>query len=306
VATRAGVSEHIFSKTFAALEECYRAAYDEGLARLSRCVAEATRREDPWLERVRAGLVALLGFFDDEPSWARLLMVEAPLSGALTFECRQRLHGLLAGLLEPRPDMSESCSAGRVGGSPTLLATLTGDLVIGGVFSVMRANMLGDGGGKLVELAPQLMAFIVAPHLGRAAAQAELRGRPSSASDPLARERASQSEHGATRARAISRAAELPIRVTHRTTQVWGAIARSPYSNNREVAQAAGLTDEGQASKLLARLERRGVIENVGVGAARGEPNAWLLTPSGRRALDLIGGRFASGAPRPRASRAEV
>ena len=81
------------------------------------------------------------------------------------------------------------------------------------------------------------------------------------------------------------------------------AIAQAPYSNNREIAQAAGLADEGQTSKLLARLERQGVIENVGIGAARGEPNAWLLTPSGRRAVELINESFASGAPRQRRAR---
>ena len=81
------------------------------------------------------------------------------------------------------------------------------------------------------------------------------------------------------------------------------AIAQAPYSNNREVAQAAGLADEGQTSKLLARLERQGVIENVGVGAARGEPNAWLLTPSGQRVLGLLGESFAERAPRRAAGR---
>jgi hypothetical protein len=144
--------------------------------------------------------------------------------------------------------------------------------------------MLEADGRKLVELAPSLMAFIVAPYLGQTAAQAELEGRPSGAGA------ASVIEPGPARAQAISRAAELPIRATRRTRLVLAAIARAPYSNNREVAQAAGLTDEGQASKLLARLERRGVIENVGIGAARGEPNAWLLTASGKHAVELIGG----------------
>ena len=64
------------------------------------------------------------------------------------------------------------------------------------------------------------------------------------------------------------------------------AIGHAPYSNNREIAEAAGVSDEGQTSKLLTRLERQGVIENVGSGRPRGEPNAWLLTPAGRRALD--------------------
>jgi len=255
----------------------------EGLDRLSRTLAQAAGRDVAWLERVRSGLVAMLGFFDDEPGWARFLVLETPLSGAATFECRQRLHDLLAGLLEPGRDVSDGCGNSRTVGSPMLLATLGGELVVGGVFSVIRTSMLEGVGGKVVELAPSLMAFIVAPHLGHAVAQAELQGKSSGTGLALA------TEPGLTRAAAISSAAELPIRITHRTTLVLRAIAQSPYSNNREVAQAAGLVDEGQTSKLLARLESKGVIENVGVGAARGEPNAWLLTASGRRAVELLG-----------------
>ena len=289
--SRAGVSESVFHDAFPTVEECYRAAFEHGLERLSRAVAEATAREDAWLERVRSGLVALLGFLDDEPSWARLLVLETPLAGVVTFECTQRLHEVVAGLLERTANVTDGWAASRAGGSPVLMATLTGELVVGGVLSVIRTSMLEEDSGKLVELAPSLMAFIVAPYLGRAAAQAELQGKPSRASG------ASAVEPGVARARAISRAAELPIRATHRTILVLRAIAKAPYSNNREIAQTAGLSDEGQASKLLARLERQGVIENVGIGAARGEPNSWMLTASGRHALALIGDNAI--APRP-------
>ncbi len=292
--TRAGVSKRIFSEVFPTVEDCYRSAFVEGIDRLSRTVAEAAGREATWLERVRTGLVAMLGFFDDEPGWARLLVLETPLNGAATFECRQRLHDLLAALLERGGDVSQGRGTSRAARSQLLLATLGGGLVVGGVFSVIRTSMVERDGGKLVELAPSLMAFIVAPYLGQAAAQAELEGRSSGGGE------ASANHSKPTRPEAISDAAKLPIKATHRTTLVLRAIAQAPYSNNREVAQAAGLTDEGQASKLLARLERKGVVENVGIGAARGEPNAWLLTSSGQHALALIG---ASAAPRPRGTR---
>jgi AcrR family transcriptional regulator len=298
VAMRAGVTESVFSDVFSSVEECYQAAFERGLERLSRTVARVAARERGWLERVRSGLVSLLGFFDDEPTWGRLLLLETPVSGAVTFECRQRLHALLAGLIERRGDGGEDDSPGRTVGSPQLLATLTGELVVGGVLSVVRAGMLEEDSGKLVELAPSLMAFIVAPYLGQAAAQAELEGKPSGAGE------ASDSGRSPARVQAISRAGEIPIRATHRTTLVLRAIAGAPYSTNREVAQAAGLVDEGQTSKLLARLERQGVIENVGLGPARGEPNAWVLTVSGRRTVELINQSFASGAPRPRRARA--
>jgi AcrR family transcriptional regulator/DNA-binding MarR family transcriptional regulator len=54
----------------------------------------------------------------------------------------------------------------------------------------------------------------------------------------------------------------------------WGA---SP--NNREIAAAAGVKDEGQISKLLARLQAHGLLENTG-GLDKGA-NAWRLTPRG-------------------------
>jgi AcrR family transcriptional regulator len=305
VSARAGVTESVFCELFPTVddifptvEQCYYAAFEEGLDRLSRTIADATSRDEAWLERVRSGLVALLGFFDDEPNWARLLVLDTPLNVAVTLECRKRLHDLLTGLLEREGEVGQGYGNGRAAGSQVLLATLGGELLVGGAFSVIRTSLLEADGGKLVELAPSLMAFIVAPYLGQAAAQAELDGRPSGAGEAFA------SESKLTRAQTISRAAELPVRATHRTTLVLRAIAQAPYSNNREVAQAAGLSDEGQTSKLLARLERQGVIENVGIGAARGEPNAWLLTPSGRRAVDLIGQSLPSGARRRKNARA--
>ena len=41
VATRAGVSESVFYEIFPTVEECYWAAFEEGLERLSRAVEEA-------------------------------------------------------------------------------------------------------------------------------------------------------------------------------------------------------------------------------------------------------------------------
>ena len=51
--------------------------------------------------------------------------------------------------------------------------------------------------------------------------------------------------------------------------------------SNRAVAESAGVTDPGQISKLLRRLERLGLAVNTGGGHLSGEPNAWKLTPLG-------------------------
>jgi len=276
VATRAGVSESVFAEIFPTVEECLWAAFEEGVKRLSRAVDEAARRESCWLDRLRAGLVAFLGFLDDEPAWARLLVLDSPLADGLAVSrCQLRVLGVLTSLLDD--------GVSQAGGERVLEPSLTSEFVAGGAVSVIRAQMLKCDRTLLVALAPSLMSFMVRPYLGQVAASSELEGRPSASGA------ASGAELARSREAELSRAASLPIRVTHRTTMALRAIAQAPYSNNREIAEAAGLTDEGQTSKLLARLERQGVIENVGAGAARGEPNAWLLTASGQRALALIG-----------------
>ncbi len=269
-------------------EERDPAAFERALQRLSGAVDAAAGREGSWLARLRAGVVAFLGFFDDEPGRGRLLIREAAVrdvAGGLG--CERCVLGVLSSLL----DDGAPQAIGELTGDPQL----TGELLAGGVLSVVRACILeGEAHGEarpLVELAPELMAFIVTPYLGQAAAQAELAGMSAPAGEtppPNAVEPRDES---------------LPVRATHRTMLVLRAISAAPHSSNRQVAQIAGLSDEGQASKLLSRLARRGVIENVGVGAPGGEPNAWTLTADGRRVLRLTGGVASAGSPRRRMAR---
>ena len=88
----------------------------------------------------------------------------------------------------------------------------------------------------------------------------------------------------------------MPVRVTYRTTRVLNAIGESPGLSNRDIAEAAGLTDEGQTSRLLRRLEQRHLVQNVGVGQAYGGANAWLLTAYGERVLDATRHSLVPGA----------
>jgi len=68
---------------------------------------------------------------------------------------------------------------------------------------------------------------------------------------------------------------------TYRTARVLTAIAANPGASNRAVAAAAGIVDEGQASKLLKRLKRLGLIENMAREREPGGANAWRLTARG-------------------------
>jgi AcrR family transcriptional regulator/DNA-binding MarR family transcriptional regulator len=82
--------------------------------------------------------------------------------------------------------------------------------------------------------------------------------------------------------------AVVAFRLTVLTHEVLAQVAslgeQGSGSSNLEVARAAGVKDQGQISKLLARLEGVGLLENTG-GHAQGVPNAWRLTPRGEEVL---------------------
>ena len=157
---------------FADEEECVRAVLGEGVERISQAVDEATRTvadfacgQTAWVARVRAGLVALLGFLDDEPAWGRLLFLQAPRMGATRSRPGRGPSDVVSALIE--------YSANEGIGNPPQLTT---ELVAGGVSAVVRARIADPDETPLVELAPSLMAFVVTPYLGQAAASAELVG----------------------------------------------------------------------------------------------------------------------------------
>jgi hypothetical protein len=117
------------------------------------------------------------------------------------------------------------------------------------------------------------MSMIVLPYLGSAAARRELsRPRPAaSASAPVNGNGASDPLAG------------LQMRLTFRTMRVLSVIAEQPGLSNRKVSAGAGISDQGQISKLLTRLAGQGLAENTGKGQPAGLANAWRLTPRGKQ-----------------------
>jgi hypothetical protein len=272
VVSDCSVSEREFYDVFDSVDDCVLAAFEEGLARLYRIVVDTAGREKVWLERVGAVLSALLVFLDEEPGWARLLIAEPPIAAASVFEPRQRALRELARALVNQTQADANRAGWFIPSSE-----LTAELIVGGVVSLVRRRMLEDTRELFVELAPSLMAFIVAPY--RASDGSLGQGRLGAAAD--------EKELGCQRS---------PVRATYRTTRVLSAIGASAGLNNREIAEAAGLTDEGQTSKLLRRLEHRGLVENFGLGQPYGGSNAWRLTVYGERVLEATRHSLVPGA----------
>ena len=265
------ISEREFYSVFDSVPDCLFAAYDQSVARVSRLVEEAARCAGGWHERVRGALSALLVFLDEEPGRARLLLGTSPLIGGAEFERREQpLQALTRVLVSERQAEENDC------GWFVPWSELTAELVVGGIASVLGRRIDEEARESFVELAPSLIAFIMAQYPGSSAnLNAERTPDANSTESQLPR---------------------LPVRVTYRTTRVLNAIGDSPGLSNRDIADAAGLTDEGQTSRLLRRLEQRGLVQNVGVGHAYGGANAWLLTAYGERVLGATRHSLVPGA----------
>lgn len=266
VVQRAGVSRRTFYETFGDREDCFLAAFDEALERASRRACAGYDPGARWVQRMRTALIALLSFIDDDPFAGRLLLVESLGAGPRALARRERaLSSLVAAVDAGREE-------GKLGADAPQLAA---EGVVGAVCSVLHSRLL-QGSGSVLGLASQLMSMIVLPYLGPAAARTEL-NRPA---PRAATAGGSQIPYPLN---------QLDMRLTYRTVRVLMAVAGTPGSSNRRLANAAGVADPGQISKLLGRLRKLGLVENAGGGGGRGEPNAWTLTEAGWRVHNALG-----------------
>ena len=282
VVGRSGVSRRTFYEIFNDREDCFLAAFDEALQHAASVVVPAYGTGGAWQTRVRAGLTALLGFLDSDRAAARLLIVESLAAGPDALERRRQVIAQLVAVLE----------LGRTEGKAKLdPPVLTDEAIVGGLLSVLHGRLASGADSErrtnhgrghavessLLELSGPLMGMIVLPYLGPVAARKEIE-RPSPQPTSVGQ---------IVRADPLQ---DLPMRLTYRTMRVLVAVAENPGSSNRTIGQSAGIADQGQASKLLARLHKLGLIENRGGDPARGEANAWVLTMTGQQVHDSIAG----------------
>lgn len=270
VVANAGVSRRTFYEVFTNCDDCLLAAFEQALARASAHVLPAYEAAGAeWRGRIRGALAALLTFFDEQPHIARLLVVEWPAAGARGLELRQRTMDALAVVVEEaRVETNNRLAPSQV----------MAEGVVGAIAALLHARLLARERAPLIELLNPMMSIAVLPYLGPAAARGELEQPPpeivvdGNGGGALNGKTALEGSLG-----------ELPMRLTYRTMLVLRSIAAAPGASNRAIGQAAGIDDQGQISKLLARLHRIGVVENRADGSQRGSSNAWALTAHGER-----------------------
>jgi AcrR family transcriptional regulator len=264
---RAGLSRRTFYDLFEDRDACLHRAFEDAVETTVETVSRAGTGHGRWRERVRAGLGGLLSLLDHEPGLARLVVVEALGCGPSALEIRRRALARAAAVVDG------GRTEARAGREPP---PLTAEGIVGAVFSVIHARLLERDPHPLTELTGPLMALIVHPYLGSAASKRELEMKTSVA--PILERRLPADPFK-----------DLPIRLTYRTALVLTSIAQSPGASSRQVADASGISDPGQISRLLTRLRRNGLIEDTGIGPAKGMARAWSLTDRGEDILQATG-----------------
>ncbi|HXB65186.1 MAG TPA: TetR/AcrR family transcriptional regulator [Solirubrobacteraceae bacterium] len=292
VVERSGVSRRTFYELFEDREACFLAAFEESVTRLAEHAVPAYLAAGSWRERIRAGLAALLEAIEDHPATGSLCVVDALAGGPAVLARRRRVVEALVDVVhEGRRDAA-------VGRRPTRLVA---EGVVGAVLSVLHGRLSSGDGAPMRKLLSPLTAMVVLPYLGAEMADRELARRA-----PRRRRGASPAP-----ARVGDPLRELDMRLTYRTVRVLLAVSELGVGgcqpSSRQVADASGVGDQGQMSKLLWRLEHLGLIANEVPGHVRGEPNAWALTARGREvecairsqrpaASGPVAGRGAAGA----------
>lgn len=280
--------ERSFFEVSAAREGRFLSVFEQALDAAQAVVIPAFEAEQRPRERLRAGLAALLELFDDDPAVARVLIVDALRAGPEVSARRGEIMETLAeavhreGMRAMDPEDKEPPS-------------LTEQGLVNAVFGVIHARVSAPGWGssegssegsspsgpQLTSLLGPLMAMLLLPYLGARAARREL------SAPQLRLQRTHQQGKRGPVVQALKAPKGIPVRLTELTRCTLASIdamnEQGTLPSNNDICWATGDTNKGQMSRLLQRLERTGLIENVSQnGNGQGGSNSWRLTARGK------------------------
>ncbi|HTT94237.1 MAG TPA: TetR/AcrR family transcriptional regulator [Solirubrobacterales bacterium] len=164
IGRRAAVSKSDFYKHFDSKDECFFAAYDFAVGRIRGAAVDAcaASRSAAWAPRVQAAVVALLTLLADEPALAAIVLAEGLRAGRGIYDRYQAAVESFVPLLRGgAPD--------GPGGHPVPPAT--DEAVVGGVASLLSRRAIAGETADLAGLLPDVLEFVLTPHLGTEAAR---------------------------------------------------------------------------------------------------------------------------------------
>ena len=151
----AKISRRTFYEHFEGKEDCFLAAYEMIDAHVRESILAAPGATEPWPDRVRARLAALLDVLARDSAVARCYLVEPLAAGGKVAAGYRDAMQLLAETLRPEPE-------------PTGLEVEVRDqALIGGVATLIVRRLNAGSPDRLPELLPDLTELVLAPYLGR-------------------------------------------------------------------------------------------------------------------------------------------
>jgi AcrR family transcriptional regulator len=161
----AGVTRPSFYALFAGKEDAFLATYRHGTRVLMELMDQAYEAGGDWRGGLRAAVRVLLDVLATVPAFATMAIVEIDAAGPDAWAARERTLDDLGRYFAEAPTPSAA--------SQELIMA-----VVGGAYSSIRRYVAGGRAIDLPELLPMISYFLMAPFIGREAAESELRLTP--------------------------------------------------------------------------------------------------------------------------------
>jgi len=160
IVKRAGVARKTLYDNFEGKEEVFLAAFDGARDEVLRRVEEAGADPDEdWQDRVEAGLAAFLGFVAEQPTLARMCMIEALSATPATTKRYEDSLETFVGLTRQTLPRDKRL--------PDTIA----ETLVGGVAWIVYQQIRRGEAERAEDLLPELTDFMMAPYMGAGMAE---------------------------------------------------------------------------------------------------------------------------------------
>jgi AcrR family transcriptional regulator len=155
IVRRAGVARKTLYDNFEGKEEVFLAAFDAARDEASRRVGEGSAGLDgDWQDRIEGGLAAFLGYVAEQPTLARMCMVEAlSATPATTKRYEDALEAFVELTRQALP-------------ADERLPDTIAETLVGGVAWIVYQQIRRGEAERAEDLLPELTEFMMAPYLG--------------------------------------------------------------------------------------------------------------------------------------------